>query len=87
VDGTTYDQRDGKIHDWPVGKLDSNMATIGKIEAVCNDCTSRASGHCQWDADGGSSQGNGFWTFSGEMAISYDVHHSFFSGLMNWSEI
>jgi P-type Ca2+ transporter type 2C len=37
VDGTTYDPRDGKIHDWPVGKLDSNLTTIGKIAAVCND--------------------------------------------------
>jgi Ca2+-transporting ATPase len=39
VDGTTFDPRDGKIHDWPVGSLDSNLATIGKIAAVCNDAT------------------------------------------------
>jgi len=39
VEGTTYDPRDGKIHDWPVGRLDSNLTTIGKIAAVCNDAT------------------------------------------------
>ncbi|KAJ4770704.1 hypothetical protein LUZ62_054961 [Rhynchospora pubera] len=39
VDGTTYDPHDGKIHDWPVGSLDSNLATIGKIAEVCNDAT------------------------------------------------
>lgn len=44
VDGTTYDPNDGKIHDWPVGKLDENLQMIAKIAAVCNDASITRSG-------------------------------------------
>lgn len=44
VDGTTYDPNDGKIHDWPAGKLDENLQTIAKIAAVCNDASITRSG-------------------------------------------
>lgn len=37
VDGTTYNPFDGKIHDWPLGQLDTNLQTIAKIAAICND--------------------------------------------------
>ncbi|KAI0520111.1 hypothetical protein KFK09_007581 [Dendrobium nobile] len=37
VDGTTYDPHDGKIHDWPIGTMDTNLQTIAKIAAICND--------------------------------------------------
>uniref|UniRef100_A0A2P2MME6 P-type Ca(2+) transporter n=1 Tax=Rhizophora mucronata TaxID=61149 RepID=A0A2P2MME6_RHIMU len=37
VEGTTYNPFDGKIEDWPVGQMDSNLQMIGKIAAVCND--------------------------------------------------
>lgn len=37
VDGTTYSPFDGKIHDWPCGRLDPNLQMIAKISAVCND--------------------------------------------------
>ncbi|PKA63277.1 Calcium-transporting ATPase 4, endoplasmic reticulum-type [Apostasia shenzhenica] len=39
VDGTTYDPNEGKIHDWPTGKLDENLQMIAKIAAVCNDAS------------------------------------------------
>lgn len=44
VDGTTYDPNDGKIHDWPAGKLDENLQMIAKIAAVCNDASITRSG-------------------------------------------
>lgn len=37
VDGTTYNPADGKIHDWPTGRMDANLQTIAKVAAVCND--------------------------------------------------
>ncbi|XP_041023086.1 calcium-transporting ATPase 1, endoplasmic reticulum-type-like [Juglans microcarpa x Juglans regia] len=37
VDGTTYNPSDGKIHDWPMGRMDANLQMIAKIAAVCND--------------------------------------------------
>ncbi|CAL9002438.1 unnamed protein product [Prunus brigantina] len=37
VDGTTYNPFDGKIHDWPTGRMDANLQMIAKIAAVCND--------------------------------------------------
>ncbi|XP_020696398.1 calcium-transporting ATPase 4, endoplasmic reticulum-type [Dendrobium catenatum] len=44
VDGTTYDPNDGKIHNWPAGKLDENLQMIAKIAAVCNDASISRSG-------------------------------------------
>lgn len=37
VQGTSYDPHDGKIQNWPVGQLDSNLQMIAKIAAICND--------------------------------------------------
>ncbi|GMP89165.1 hypothetical protein CsSME_00040850 [Camellia sinensis var. sinensis] len=37
VEGTTYNPLDGKIQDWPVGRIDANLQMIAKIAAVCND--------------------------------------------------
>ncbi|KAM7496649.1 hypothetical protein LguiA_021063 [Lonicera macranthoides] len=37
VEGTTYSPLDGKIKDWPVGRMDANLQTFAKIAAVCND--------------------------------------------------
>ncbi|KAG6415445.1 hypothetical protein SASPL_122856 [Salvia splendens] len=37
VQGTSYDPFDGKIQNWPVGQLDSNLHMIAKIAAICND--------------------------------------------------
>ncbi|XP_062006214.1 calcium-transporting ATPase 1, endoplasmic reticulum-type-like [Rosa rugosa] len=37
VDGTTYNPADGKINDWPSGRMDTNLQTIAKVAAVCND--------------------------------------------------
>ncbi|KAG2690407.1 hypothetical protein I3760_09G185400 [Carya illinoinensis] len=37
VDGTTYNPSDGKINDWPMGRMDANLQMIAKIAAVCND--------------------------------------------------
>ncbi|KAL8057494.1 hypothetical protein ABFX02_04G187600 [Erythranthe guttata] len=37
VQGTSYDPFDGKILNWPVGQLDSNLQMIAKIAAICND--------------------------------------------------
>ncbi|KAI3846473.1 hypothetical protein MKX03_034954 [Papaver bracteatum] len=51
VDGTTYSPLDGKIHDWPAGRLDSNLQTIAKIAAVCNDASVTQSGS-QYIANG-----------------------------------
>ncbi|XP_057999255.1 calcium-transporting ATPase 4, endoplasmic reticulum-type isoform X2 [Hevea brasiliensis] len=45
VEGTTYDPLDGKIEDWPVGRMDSNLQMIAKIAAVCNDAGVERSGH------------------------------------------
>lgn len=44
VDGTTFDPNDGKIHDWPAGKLDDNLKMIAKIAAICNDASITCSG-------------------------------------------
>ncbi|GKC57514.1 calcium-transporting ATPase 1, endoplasmic reticulum-type-like protein, partial [Tanacetum coccineum] len=35
--GTTYNPYDGKIHDWPAGKMDTNLQTIAKIADLAND--------------------------------------------------
>ncbi|GJV36653.1 calcium-transporting ATPase 1, endoplasmic reticulum-type-like protein isoform X1, partial [Tanacetum coccineum] len=35
--GTTYNPHDGKIHDWPAGKMDTNLQTIAKIADLAND--------------------------------------------------
>ncbi|XP_047943537.1 calcium-transporting ATPase 4, endoplasmic reticulum-type-like [Salvia hispanica] len=37
VQGNSYDPFDGKIQNWPVGQLDSNLQMIAKIAAICND--------------------------------------------------
>ncbi|CAN6581139.1 unnamed protein product [Malus baccata var. baccata] len=37
VDGTTYNPLDGKIHNWPTGRMDANLQMIAKVAAVCND--------------------------------------------------
>ncbi|KAI4349242.1 hypothetical protein L6164_009856 [Bauhinia variegata] len=45
VEGTTYNPSDGKIEDWPTGRLDANLETIAKIAAVCNDAGVTQSEH------------------------------------------
>ncbi|CAL4903180.1 unnamed protein product [Urochloa decumbens] len=45
VEGTTYDPRDGKIHDWPARSIDVNLETIAKVAAVCNDANVSHSSH------------------------------------------
>ncbi|CAL9055167.1 calcium-transporting ATPase 1, endoplasmic reticulum-type-like [Musa acuminata AAA Group] len=45
VDGTTYNPRDGKIHEWPSSDMDANLQIIAKIAAVCNDSSISQSGH------------------------------------------
>ncbi|XP_034693582.1 calcium-transporting ATPase 4, endoplasmic reticulum-type-like [Vitis riparia] len=45
VDGTTYSPFDGKIHDWPCGRMDANLQMIAKISAVCNDAGVAQSEH------------------------------------------
>ncbi|KAG1339175.1 calcium-transporting ATPase 4, endoplasmic reticulum-type [Cocos nucifera] len=45
VDGTTYDPHDGKIHDWPTGKMDANLQMIAKVAALCNDASIACLGH------------------------------------------
>ncbi|KAF5954145.1 hypothetical protein HYC85_007001 [Camellia sinensis] len=37
VEGTTYSPLDGKIQDWPKGRMDANLQMIAKIAALCND--------------------------------------------------
>ncbi|KAJ9543752.1 hypothetical protein OSB04_023459, partial [Centaurea solstitialis] len=37
VEGTTYNPLDGKILDWPAGRMDANLQTIAKIAALNND--------------------------------------------------
>ncbi|WZZ77461.1 hypothetical protein YC2023_098033 [Brassica napus] len=37
VEGTSFDPRDGKIEDWPAGRIDANLQMIAKIAAICND--------------------------------------------------
>ncbi|KAJ8751552.1 hypothetical protein K2173_016790 [Erythroxylum novogranatense] len=44
VEGTTYDPFDGKIEDWPVGRMDANLQMIAKIAAICNDAGVEQSG-------------------------------------------
>ncbi|KAL4558283.1 hypothetical protein LXL04_036481 [Taraxacum kok-saghyz] len=39
VEGTSYDPSDGKIQDWPSGKLDVNLQTIAKIACLANDAS------------------------------------------------
>ncbi|CAN7053893.1 unnamed protein product [Brassica oleracea var. botrytis] len=37
VEGTSFDPRDGKIEDWPAGRIYANLQMIAKIAAICND--------------------------------------------------
>ncbi|XP_076911173.1 calcium-transporting ATPase 4, endoplasmic reticulum-type-like [Bidens hawaiensis] len=39
VEGSTYNPLDGKIQDWPAGKMDVNLQTITKISALANDAS------------------------------------------------
>ncbi|CAH1432394.1 unnamed protein product [Lactuca virosa] len=39
VEGSTYNPSDGKIQDWPAGKMDANLQTIAKIAALANDAS------------------------------------------------
>ncbi|KAI7744294.1 hypothetical protein M8C21_031072, partial [Ambrosia artemisiifolia] len=39
VEGSTYNPLDGKIQDWPAGKMDANLQTIAKIAALANDAS------------------------------------------------
>lgn len=45
VEGTTYNPHDGKIEDWPVGRMDANLQMIAKIAAICNDAGVEQSGN------------------------------------------
>ncbi|PON32715.1 P-type ATPase [Parasponia andersonii] len=45
VDGTSYSPFDGKIQDWPAGKMDANLQMIAKIAALCNDSGVEQSGN------------------------------------------
>ncbi|XP_058199649.1 calcium-transporting ATPase 1, endoplasmic reticulum-type-like [Rhododendron vialii] len=45
VDGTTYNPLDGKIQNWPVGRMDVNLQMIAKIATVCNDAGIEQSGN------------------------------------------
>lgn len=45
VEGTTYSPADGKIDNWPTGKLDANLQTLAKIAAICNDAGVSQSEH------------------------------------------
>ncbi|XP_050230437.1 calcium-transporting ATPase 1, endoplasmic reticulum-type-like [Mercurialis annua] len=44
VEGISYNPSDGKIEDWPVGRMDSNLQMIAKIAAICNDADVEQSG-------------------------------------------
>ncbi|CAN0921700.1 Calcium-transporting ATPase 4, endoplasmic reticulum-type [Linum grandiflorum] len=44
VEGTTYNPFDGKIEDWPIGRMDSNLQMIAKVAAICNDAGVEQSG-------------------------------------------
>ncbi|CAK9139638.1 unnamed protein product, partial [Ilex paraguariensis] len=44
VGGITYNPFDGKIQDWPLGQMDTNLQMIAKIAAVCNDAGIQQSG-------------------------------------------
>lgn len=45
VEGTTYNPFDGKIQDWPAGRMDANFQMIAKIAALCNDAGIEQSGN------------------------------------------
>ncbi|KAL6979256.1 Calcium-transporting ATPase 1, endoplasmic reticulum-type, variant 2 [Sarracenia purpurea var. burkii] len=45
VEGTTYSPEDGKIQDWPLGRMDANLQMIAKIAAVCNDADIEQAGN------------------------------------------
>lgn len=45
VEGTTYNPADGRIEEWPTGRMDANLETIAKIAAVCNDAEVTHSEH------------------------------------------
>ncbi|KAJ0021241.1 hypothetical protein Pint_32288 [Pistacia integerrima] len=44
VEGTTFNPFNGKINNWPVGRMDANLQMIAKIAAVCNDAGVEQSG-------------------------------------------
>ncbi|XP_052178882.1 calcium-transporting ATPase 1, endoplasmic reticulum-type-like [Diospyros lotus] len=44
VEGTTYNPSDGKIKDWPMGRMDANLQMIAKIAGLCNDAGIEQSG-------------------------------------------
>nr|CAN79679.1 hypothetical protein VITISV_034639 [Vitis vinifera] len=44
VEGTSYSPFDGRILDWPAGRMDANLQMIAKIAAVCNDADVEDSG-------------------------------------------
>ncbi|CAN6897762.1 unnamed protein product [Brassica oleracea] len=46
VEGTSFDPRDGKIEDWPAGRIDANLQMIAKIAAICNDANVEQSDSC-----------------------------------------
>ncbi|KAJ0780059.1 putative P-type Ca(2+) transporter [Helianthus annuus] len=39
VEGSTYNPLDGKIQEWPAGRMDVNLQTIAKIAALVNDAS------------------------------------------------
>ena len=51
VEGTSYNPFDGKIEDWPAGRMDANLQMIAKISSVCNDADVEHSGQ-QYVASG-----------------------------------
>lgn len=52
VEGTTYDPCDGRIQGWPEGEaMDSNLQSIARIAALCNDAGIAYAGH-QFCANG-----------------------------------
>ncbi|KAL8115679.1 hypothetical protein AgCh_022250 [Apium graveolens] len=51
VQGTTYDPFDGNIQDWTLGQMDTNIQTIARIAALCNDSSIEQTGN-QYVASG-----------------------------------
>ncbi|XP_051134304.1 calcium-transporting ATPase 4, endoplasmic reticulum-type-like [Andrographis paniculata] len=52
VHGTNYDPFEGKIENWLMGKLDSNLQMIAKIAAICNDADVEKAGTGRYVANG-----------------------------------
>ncbi|XP_017233217.1 calcium-transporting ATPase 4, endoplasmic reticulum-type [Daucus carota subsp. sativus] len=51
VQGTTYDPFDGAIQNWTLGQMDTNIQTIARIAALCNDSSIEQTGN-QYVASG-----------------------------------